>query len=85
MKTSRKLFLKKERIRVLATQSLRAAVGGDEFQSLFCGPYDDGMGNLPNNFAADWRRFFDGTVWTGGGSSEEWDGDGWGRGSGWYV
>ncbi|HJZ83986.1 MAG TPA: hypothetical protein VKN99_02395 [Polyangia bacterium] len=58
MKTPRKLILKKERIRVLGSDSLRAAVGGDDWD----GPYDDGAGNLPNNFDMNWWRMMDNTV-----------------------
>ncbi len=78
MKTPRKLVLKKERIRVLGTDSLRAAVGGDQYDSYFCGPFDDGAGNLPDNFFSTWMQWADDTVWGGGGNWE-------GGGGGWDI
>jgi len=68
MTTRRKLVLKKERIRVLGTESLRAAVGGDDYEPDF-GPYDDGAGNMPDVLPS-WMRWGDDTVWNGRGN---WD------------
>jgi len=81
------LKLNKERLRVLSSSSLRAAVGGDDSDWYDDGGFDFADGPNTMNVESRWRKYYADSVYYGGGDYNDSIYYGYvrGGGSGWYI